>query len=451
MYAEHQRAVGLGFERKFIGHVVGTQMAAFIIDDTQGLRELRQAHPAIALGIEGERCAIEDQFILAADQIGVDRGNAGGGNPLAHHLDPLMMLFQMAGRGIEDEEQFGAGGGGALGRAGFPDVGADVDAAADAAQGHDAGFAAGVEVAFFVENVVIGQASLAVDRRYPAVFNDRRGIVAPPVMLFRMTDDQGDALDTAGQIVERPLAGAVEIRAQQQILRRVAAQRQFRRQQRLGAALPGLAGALDDALDIARQVTDGGIELGNGDAQHERSVVRLVFRVFEGLDAVLDFFLGFFRTAPADDLDELARFEILVVLEEVGNLVEQQGRHVGMRLHIAVHRRQLVDRHGQQLGILAGFVGHGQHADRAAADNDARGQREGADDQHVNRVAVAGDGVRDVAVVAGIVHGCGHEAIDENRAAVLVHFVLDRLGMRRDFDNDVEIVGEGLAGRNLVK
>ena len=95
--AEYQRAVGLGFEREFVGHVVGTQTAGVVIDDPQCLRELRQAHPAITLGIEGERCAVEYQFVLAADQIGVDRGNAGGGNPLAHHLDPLLMLFQMAG------------------------------------------------------------------------------------------------------------------------------------------------------------------------------------------------------------------------------------------------------------------------------------------------------------------------------------------------------------------
>jgi hypothetical protein len=39
------------------------------IDDTQRFLELRQAHPADAFGIEGERSAVEDQFILAADQV----------------------------------------------------------------------------------------------------------------------------------------------------------------------------------------------------------------------------------------------------------------------------------------------------------------------------------------------------------------------------------------------
>ena len=71
----------------------------------------------------------------------------------------------------------------------------------------------------------------------------------------------------------------------------------------------------------------------------------------------------------------------------------------------AIHRRQLVDRHGQQLGIFAGLVGHLQHADRAAAHHHARRQGELRHHQHIDRIAVAGDGVRDVAVVAGIVHG----------------------------------------------
>jgi hypothetical protein len=29
---------------------------------------------------------------------------------------------------------------------------------------------------------------------------------------------------------------------------------------------------LDDAFDVARQVTDGGVKLGNGDTQHELRV-----------------------------------------------------------------------------------------------------------------------------------------------------------------------------------
>jgi hypothetical protein len=83
--------------------------------------------------------------------------------------------------------------------------------------------------------------------------------------------------------------------------------------------------ALHDAFDVARQVTDGGVELGNGDTQHGL-VSRLVFRVVVTLDAGHDFILGGIDAFPAIDLDPLARLEILVVLEEVGNLLAQQFR-----------------------------------------------------------------------------------------------------------------------------
>jgi hypothetical protein len=80
---------------------------------------------------------------------------------------------------------------------------------------HDTGFSASVEIAFLVENFVIGKANLAVNRNFPAIFNDRSRVVATAFMLFRMADDQGDALDPACQFIQRPLAGAVKIRAQQ--------------------------------------------------------------------------------------------------------------------------------------------------------------------------------------------------------------------------------------------
>ncbi|MNJ00989.1 hypothetical protein D3C73_1604760 [compost metagenome] len=48
-------------------------------------------------------------------------------------------------------------------------------------------------------------------------------------------------------------------------------------------------------------------------------------------------------------------------------------------------------------------------------------------------------------------HGGTHEAIDEDRAAFLVDFVLDRIGIHRDFDDDVEIVRQVAAGRDVIQ
>jgi hypothetical protein len=170
-----------------------------------------------------------------------------------------------------------------------------------------------------------------------------------------------------------------------------------------------------------------------------------------GCDAVDDFRFRFIRAGPAFDLDPLAFFEVLVVLEEVLDLLQAQVLQVFRLLPVAVDRQDLVDRHGQDLGIAAGFVGHLQHADRAATHDHAREQRERGDDQHVAWVAVVRQGLRHIAVVARIVHRGTHEAVDEDRAGVLVHFVLDRIGVHRDFDDDVEVVRHIAAGWDVVQ
>ena len=103
------------------------------------------------------------------------------------------------------------------------------------------------------------------------------------------------------------------------------------------------------------------------------------------------------------------------------------------------------------LGVATGFVFHLQDAQRAARHNHARLKRERGHDQHVNRVTVSGDGLGHVAVVARVVHRGRHEAVDEQRAAFLVDFVLDRIGVHRDLDDDVDVVGDLAAGGDAVE
>ena len=48
-------------------------------------------------------------------------------------------------------------------------------------------------------------------------------------------------------------------------------------------------------------------------------------------------------------------------------------------------------------------------------------------------------------------HGGAHEAVDEDRAGLLVHLVLHGVGVHRDLDDHVERVGDMLAGGDLVE
>jgi len=92
-----------------------------------------------------------------------------------------------------------------------------------------------------------------------------------------------------------------------------------------------------------------------------------------------------------------------------------------------------------------------QHCKRAAAHHYANLQRDRRDHQHIHRVAVGGQRMRDVAVVAGIVHRGTHEAVDENRAGILVYLIFDRFAVHRDLDDHIEVVGQTLSGWDVIQ
>src|SRR5690606_39409314 len=65
-------------------------------------------------------------------------------------------------------------------------------------------------------------------------------------------------------------------------------------------------------------------------------------------------------------------------------------------------------------------------------------------------VATIGAGVRIETVVGRVERRGRHEAVDEQGVAVLVDLVLDGRMVGRDFDGDVDIVGDVFAGGDLV-
>ncbi len=138
------------------------------------------------------------------------------------------------------------------------------------------------------------------------------------------------------------------------------------------------------------------------------------------------------------------------MLEKVADLVDQDRRHLLVAGDIGVKRVQLVHRHGQDLFVLAGFVLHEQDTDRARADDHTGIDRRRTDHQNVAGVAVIGQGMRDEAVIARIVHRGIEETVDEQRAGVLVHFVFHGHAALRDFDDGVDVPGRVVAYGNLV-
>ena len=78
------------------------------VDHQQVLDELGRAGEQLAVRVEGDGPAVEDQLVLAADLVHVDEragrvGGAGGEHPL-----PLGLLALGVGRGVEVEDHLGA-------------------------------------------------------------------------------------------------------------------------------------------------------------------------------------------------------------------------------------------------------------------------------------------------------------------------------------------------------
>lgn len=139
------------------------------------------------------------------------------------------------------------------------------------------------------------------------------------------------------------------------------------------------------------------------------------------------------------------------MFEEMADAVEPVLGDLADVIDLGIAFEHLVDRHRHQLLVGAGFVLHAQDADRAAADDRARHQRQRQNDQHIGRIAIAAQGVRDVSVVAGVTHRGRQDPVDEDGAGGFVHFVFHRFGVFRDFDDDVHFVRNVFAGLYQVQ
>src|SRR5690606_15508616 len=155
--------------------------------------------------------------------------------------------------------------------------------------------------------------------------------------------------------------------------------------------------------------------------------------------------------APAVQLDPLVLLQVFVVLEEVADALAPVRADLIDVVDMGVAGEHLRHRNGKDLLIAASLVAHLQHADRAAADDRARNQRQRQDHHYVRRIAITAQGIGHVTVVARVAHRCGQDAVDEDRTGLLVDLVLHRLGILGDLDDDVDFVRRVRAGGDVVQ
>src|SRR5262245_61213930 len=156
--------------------------------------------------------------------------------------------------------------------------------------------------------------------------------------------------------------------------------------------------------------------------------------------------LGVDRSAQVLYVDGLV-FENLVVQEESLELPETmrgQLRDVPVVLVLGI-----VDVDRDDLVVLPLLVPHRQHPDRLRAQDAERQHGLLTQHQHVKGVAVVAEGLRQEAIVGGVVNGAGQDAVEREQAGRLVQLVLD-LRAFGDLDHRAEMPLDLVAELDVV-
>ena len=236
------------------------------IGQQQLLAKLGRAGDRRAVVVDHARVPVEDELVLSADQSAeCDAGKVVPGS-LGEHPLTLGALARVVGGGRDVDDQPGARQCLLAGRrTGLPDVLADGQTDPLRADVDDRPRLAGLEVPLLVEDAIVGQVDLAVDRMHRSAGQQGRR-VEDILRPLGEADDGDDSIGLAGQLVKRGTGVGQEMLLEQKILGRVSRQRELRKQDQVRFRLAGIAHAVGDAPGIARDVAHGGVHLAESEA-----------------------------------------------------------------------------------------------------------------------------------------------------------------------------------------
>jgi hypothetical protein len=151
------------------------------------------------------------------------------------------------------------------GRAGLPHVLADGRADQRLAVLEQDQVAAGSEVAVLVEDAVVRQEALAVDRLHLPAREDETGVEEVAVEVGR-AHEHGRAACLTRDLLDAALGGAHEAGTQQQVLRRIAGDRKLREEDEIGSVRFRVGEVAENHVAVALEVSDDRVDLGKGEA-----------------------------------------------------------------------------------------------------------------------------------------------------------------------------------------
>ncbi len=176
---------------------------------------------------------------------------------------------------------------------------------------------------------------------------------------------------------------------------------------------------------------------------------RRLLLVFGALDRFQDDLLGGVDVHPVADLHPLAGFQILVVLEEVLDLLERDFRKIGVIGDLVVTgvsfgtgTARIFSSMPPSSSIIITPIGRTLMTQPGTSGGCCRSERRA--DRHPCRAYAARN--RN----CRIGHRGIEKAIDDERAGILVHLVLDRLATNRNFNDDVDVFRRVLANGNCI-
>jgi hypothetical protein len=271
-HAQHQRAIHAFRVRELRrdgggqhAHAIGPALEVHLV---QALLEGRRAHDHLAGAIHHEGIAVEHQLVLTAQQVHVHHGQSQVAHAAPDDVLAIALLVDFEGRGVQHHEHLGAGGFRQLRGLGLPDVLADQDADAKTAEIHHRRLAARLEIALLVEDLVVGQAALAMRGAHLPTFDERGGIEDLRAGVLREADEKAAAGLGATHGGHALLHRDAEAPMEQQVFGWIAAERELGQHQQVRVQI--LAGTLrgrDDLLRIARDIAHEQVQLPEGEAQ----------------------------------------------------------------------------------------------------------------------------------------------------------------------------------------
>lgn len=260
------------------------------LDHAQLFAEGGEAGEELAAGGGDHAAAVEDEFVVSADDIDVDDGAAAGAGGVGDESEADVFLRAVPGAGREIQEEIELAGAQRFDRIDVvetarsdrvvrPDIFADGETDTLAVELHDGGFLGGFEITVFVKDVVGREEAFAGGGGDAALFAKRGAIESGATLAGSVGLDGaeygGDNADLGGDFAGGLLNIRDEAALKKQIAGWVAADDEFREDDEFRALGDEGVIGVENPPAIAGQVADRGVELGYAEA-HDLGLGRVI-------------------------------------------------------------------------------------------------------------------------------------------------------------------------------